>query len=273
MSTQMAAWDEFVTRARSQNDTSHEEHKAGLLQLQLQVVQNQTDLTSALSERQTAIKTFHEDETHHAAEYSEQLGDFDRHIRSGLDALAEDVNEAMPQDYVPTGETPQKRTWTYPSELPATAAHESIIARRRGLPDPTIESTARTPGRSPKKGSPRKSPNKSSPIKTKVYADKTEKIQIKDLNLTEPLNMKSLKEVDINVAGNVGKALEREAHTISFSKSIGTGQPPLKRHATAGDARVRGLRSKAAPVTPGVENLSQSVGPGVGRRLRSSPPE
>jgi kinesin family member 11 len=271
----MAAWDEFVTRARSQNDESHEEHKAGLLQLQLQVVQTQNDLTSALSDRQAALKTFHEDEARNVAEYFEQLGDFDRHIRSGLDALAEDVNEAMPKEYVPTGETPQKRNWSYPSELPATAAHESIIARRRGLPDPNAESSARTP-RSPRKGSPRKleSPNKNkgSPVKTKVYADnaKTEKVMIKDLNLTEPF--KSLKEVDINITGNMARGTEREAHTISFSKSIGSGQPPLKRHATADGRSSRSVRSK--PVTPGVENLSQSVGVGgVGRRLRSSPPE
>jgi kinesin family member 11 len=272
----MAAWDEFVTRARSQNDESHEEHKAGLLQLQLQVVQNQNDLTSVLEERQAAIKNFQDEEARNVADYFEQLGDFDRHIRSDLDALVEDVNEAMPKEYVPTGETPQKRNWSYPSELPATVAHESIIARRRGLPDPTLESTARTPGRSPKKGSPRKSPNKTlgSPVKTKVYADtKTEKVLIKDLNLTEPL--KSLKEVDINITSNVGMARpDREAHTISFSKSIGsgTGQPPLKRHATADGRSSRSVRSK--PVTPGVENLSQSVGvEGVGRRLRSSPPE
>lgn len=264
----MAAWDEFVTRARSQNDSSHEEHKAGLLQMQLQMVQTQTDLTKALVERQASIKSFHDDEQTHASQQAEHVADFDRHVRAGLEAMADDVNEAMPQDYMPTGETPQKRNWQYPTDLPATANHESIIARRRGLPESTAESTARTPGKSPRKNvSPRKSPNKPpSPMKGKVYTDRGDRGQAHTINLTEPL--KSLKEVDINVASRA----VHEAHTISFSKSVGTGQPPLKRHATAGDGRVvKQLRSKALPVTPGVENLSQSVG--AGRRLRSSPTE
>ena len=268
MATQMSALDEFVTRARSQNDTGHNEHLAGLLQLQLQMAQMQTDLVSSIEKRQASIKNFDEEEQSHCMENSEAISGLDKNVRSALEVLSTDLGVSAPKDYVVTGETPQKREWRYPTELPQTAAHESIIARRRGLPDPTIQaktpSTARTPGRSPRKQtSPRKaSPTKpTSPSKAKIYVDRS---HAHTVNLTEPL--RELKEVDINVV----PPPRQDAHTISFSKSVGSGQqPPLKRHATAtGAGESKKLRPRAA-VTPGSENLSQSMG--VGRRLRSSP--
>ena len=272
MANQMSALDEFVTRARSQNDAGHDDHLAGLLQLQLQTGQIHTELGQAIEERKSGLKTFDESEHSHRSEQTEAVSDLDRHVRSALEALSAEFGDSGPKDYVPTGQTPQKRDWQYPTELPQTAAHESIIARRRGLPDPTVQaktpSSARTPARSPRKQtSPRKaSPSKpTSPTKGKVYTDTTERSQAHTISLTEPL--KGLKEVDINVVPQP----KPEAHTISFSKSVGSGQqPPLKRHATAmgsGDIR-KPTRAKAA-VTPGAENLSQSIG--AGRKLRSSP--
>ncbi|KAI9873680.1 MAG: kinesin motor protein cin8, partial [Watsoniomyces obsoletus] len=190
----------------------------------------QTELTKAMDDRQTSVKAFDEAEQAQSTEQSESISDFAGHVRGGLEALAADISDSSPQDYVPTGDTPQKRGWQYPRELPQTAAHESIVARRRCLPDPTIEaktpSTARTPGRSPKKHtSPRKaSPSKAtSPAKARIYTDKMMESQAHTVNLTEPL--KGLKEVDINVVAPP----RHDAHAISFSKSMGSGpQPPLK---------------------------------------------
>ena len=269
VATQMSALDEFVTKARSQNDDGHNEHLAGLLQLQSQMAQVQTDLTHAVEQRQRSLKVFGESEQSHSTEQLDLVANLDQHVRSALESLSKDFDHSGPKDYVPTGETPQKREWQYPTDLPQTAAHDSIIARRRGLPDPTIQtrtpSTARTPGRSPKKHtSPRKaSPSKpTSPTKGKVYTDIADQHQSQTINVTEML--KGLKEVDINV-------VPQPSQTIDFSKSVGSGQPPpLKRHATAmgsGDAR-RAAKSRAT-ATPGVENQSQGVGPG--RKLRSSP--
>jgi hypothetical protein len=128
-----------------------------------------------------------------------------------------------------------------------------------------------------------------------------------------------LKEIDINLIGRPpssssapqalahgavsdGKGNERERPVLlDFSKSLGagTGQPPLKRHATTNAvvesklptaARKLGRAKSTVARTgmgigmsmsmgAGVENFSQSIGPagggggGGGRRLRSSPPE
>ncbi len=266
----MSALDEFVTKARSHNDDGHNKHLAGLLELQLQLAQMQTDLVETIGERQTKLKTFNHSEQFHSTELSGSISELDQHVRSSLDALSTDLRETRPKDYVSTGETPQRKEWQYPRVLPQTAAHESIVAARRGLPDPTVQaktpSTARTPGWSPKKQtSPRKaSPSKqTSPTKAKVYTDVADQFHSHTISVKETLN--ELKEVDINVVPR------QEAHSISFSKSIGSGHPPpLKRHATAmgsGDAR-KTTRLKGT-VPHGLENMGQTTN--TGRKLRSSP--
>jgi kinesin family member 11 len=274
MSQQMSALDEFVTRARTQNDKSHHDHISGVLQFQLEVAQLQSEIADTIQQRDTDLQVLHNDANASTAEITECTDGFGAEATEALQTLHVQVDDSSMQDYVATGETPQKRDWTYPTDLPSTATHEAIIARMRGLPESAVDlSTARTPGQSPRKrASPRKSPTKTrSPKKAKVFTD-NESAKLLD-NMTEPI--KGLREIDMNVvAGSNG--LGGESHTISFSKSI-SGQPPLKRHATtaaivgAGDRSQGKLtRSKAAAVGGiGPENFSQSLG--TGRRLRNSP--
>ncbi len=282
MATQMSALDHFVTRARAQNDDMLEEHIGGLLQLSLQVAQLQTEASQTIDEHDTSLQNFQENANGANAELGSIVADLASNVTASVTSWKAGMEEGILRDYIPTGETPQKRDWTYPTQLPETGNHQSIIARMRGLPDPTIESktpsTSRTPGRSPRKQtSPRKgSPSKAaSPTKTKVFSDeKTQTITIPlkapTENLTEPL--KGLKEIDINVIPRPASAAG-EIHMgteLGFSKSVGSGQPPLKRHATAGgESRVP--TKTRTPRMRGVENLSQSIGPGAGRRLRNSP--
>lgn len=276
MSHQMSALDEFVNRARMQNDKSHDDHIGGLLQFQLEVAQLQTEVADTIQQRDTDLQVLHNDTESTTADLTGCMETFGAEAKEALQTIHAQVDENSMQDYVSTGETPQKKDWTYPTELPSTANHETIIARMRGLPDPATEtSTSRTPARSPRKhGSPRKSPTKTrSPMKGKVYTDVEVARPME--NMTEPI--KGLREIDMNVVSG-SNGLGGNSHTVSFSKST-SGQPPLKRHATAaafgvGSERIPGklTRSKAAAAGgTGVENLSQSVGVGSGRRLRNSP--
>jgi kinesin family member 11 len=278
MSTQMAALDEFVTRARTQNDESHNDHLEGLTQFQSEVLQLQGEVAENLEQRANDLQVLANEHSSSNAELLECTNAFGAEAKEALQSIRTQIDEHSMRDYEPTGETPQKKNWSLPSDLPSTANHQSIIARMRGLPDPGLDSTSRTPARSPKKqGSPRKSPTKSrSPKKGKVYADKMGIRPLMLDNMTEPI--KGLKEVDMNVVAGAN-GLGDGSHTVSFSKSISSGQPPLKRHATATavtgeNVRLGGkvTRSKAAAAGGlTVEYLSQSVGPGTGRRLRNSP--
>lgn len=238
------------------------------------------------------------------------LGFLEEQTRPVLQELRAGVTTSTMMEYSPTGQTPQKREWNYPTDLPRTENQESIIAKRRGLPDPALSSktpsTARTPGRSPwKQMSPRKghgSPSKlPSPKKTKIFTDvevpptsqPCEPPPKPTTTTTVPVEQakSGLKEIDINVAGRPTASIsasteERERPVLlDFSKSLGSaaGPPPLKRHATTNavvesklPTKLGRNRSTVAGIgmgvsAVGVESFSQSVG--GGRRLRSSPPE
>ena len=220
MTVQMSALDEFVTRARTQNEQSHRDNLEGMQQYQAEVAQLETEVARQMELRNNDLETFQTDASADAKEVAETADNFTTEVQEALQTVRENVQDTPMQDYQPTGQTPQKREWSYPTDLPATASRSTIIARSRGLPDP-VES--KTPGRSPNKKSARKSPAKPrSPTKGKVYTDGDLTKALLLENMTEPIG---LKEIDMNVVAG------SESQTISFgSKSIGPGgHPPLKR--------------------------------------------
>jgi kinesin family member 11 len=304
--TQMAALDEFVARARSQNEDWHIGRTEKLDEALLKAQKDLAGLKEHTTQSAAATQQLAQQREQDKLELEQLTASLEQDIRQPLQDLTAELEKNRLAEYVSTGQTPQKRDWKYPSQLPRTEDHGVIIARARGLSEPTVvagktPSTAKTPGRSPRKqASPRKAPvspsKQSSPSKTKVFADR-ERTQSAapptSITTTISLNdVKSgLKEIDINVLANsVRPPLTSSSSSVGdekpilldFSKSVGSGsqQPPLKRHATANavlDSKLPTTRSRAARSTVagiGVENFSQSVGPmGGGRRLRSSPPE
>jgi kinesin family member 11 len=304
---QMAALDEFVTRARSQNEGHHSTRTDKLDDALSGAQKRLTELKQHTTQSATATQQLAQQREQDRVALEQLTGSLERDIRQPLQDLSTELEKDGLVEYVSTGQTPRKRDWSYPSHLPRTDDHGVIIARARGLLEPTVvasttPSTLRTPGRSPRKqGSPRKAPlspsKQPSPSKTKVFADveSTQSAAPTTLSITTtiPLNdaKSSLKEIDINVLANSARPPLASSSSFSgddksvlldFSKSVGSGsqQPPLKRHATANavvDSKLPATRSRAGRSTVtglGVENFSQSVGPlGGGRRLRSSPPE
>ncbi|RMD44303.1 hypothetical protein DV735_g919, partial [Chaetothyriales sp. CBS 134920] len=147
MATQMSALDGFVTRARAHNNRMREDHKSGFLQLSLQAAQLQAAVSESLDGRQSGLDQVEEEAQATHDEVEAAAAAMVHTIPELLASLREGVDEM--QDYIPTGQTPQKRDWTYPLRLPETARHESIIARRRGLPDPTITTKSPSKARTP----------------------------------------------------------------------------------------------------------------------------
>jgi kinesin family protein 11 len=313
MATQMAALDQFVTRARSQNDQHHTEHVQSLETMSSSVNETFAQLQQGFTTTATSNEEFKADLNVHTSAVAASLTNLDEEIRQPLTNLTSTIQSSLLSEYISTGETPQKREWDIPSTLPQTEPHERLIARLRGLPDPTLAETpssARTPGRSPRKGwgmtSPRKghqgtpskfsspskrtSPVKNSPTKGKIYTDGAHAASQPILSR----NDSGLREIDVNVvprpvagAGSMDVAEKiplgtGHAHPVHiFSKSVNSGQPPLKRHATEMGTVVRvplkgeGGRSKIKennPLSQSVGARSGSVGRVSGRRLRSSPP-
>ena len=282
MANQMEALDEFVTRARSQNDQHHDVHVETLKILTADVEQsydavgeNNDSTTSRITECGKSFKI-------RSDEMKQSIEPLEETVRQPLSALRSDV-QAMPiADYVPTGETPQKREYAYPTTLPRTQPHDGLLE--------AVTKEARSFRTSPSK-SPTKlasSPSKlSSPSKTRVYNDA---LGTEQGSTGHPVaNMDGgLKEININIAATSASRpvsvdnAELTSITSAFSKSVGGGPPPLKRHATVdGNSRLpqklaktkSAGNHKAIAEGTGRENnpLAQSVGSGGGRRLRSSP--
>ncbi len=286
MAVQMAALDEFVTRARSQNDRHHDTHVESLKRLSSNVHQTLTNLGQSLDSTSTTLSTLGTDTSTKTSDLVSSFEPFAQSVRQPLTELQSNLQAAPLAEYVHTGETPQKKDWTYPTNLPRTEDHDSMIARLRGLPDPKQQSTARTPGRSPRKmASPRKqikSPSKlPSPSKVKVHTD----VQNSSENVhSHPATSGGLggglKEINMNVQATA-RPFSADGMVSEFSKSVGAGQqPPLKRHATEvqGSRLPTKLGGGKGRENASVNAFSQSVGAGgngsglgSGRRLRSSP--
>ena len=278
MALQMAALDEFVTRAREKNGRHHDSQCKSLKDLSANARKTFTKLDDTLQEASARIHN------HSAAcrgDISSLKASFSPFTKSLLNPLA-DLKGSLESnpliDYVATGETPQKKDWKYPTNLPRTESHEFLLTQPRDLPD-TKPAEARSPRKfsSPRKMvSPRKgfsSPSKlPSPTKTIIFQDDAASggqvvLPVQRLNDPTEESKGGLKEIDINVLAQPSSADDTHGHPqTSFSKSgCNMQQPPLKRHATAESRLPRKGRENSV--------LGQSVGPGfgMGRRLRSSP--
>jgi len=299
MATQMAALDEFVTRARSENDRHHDQRVQSLGDMSSGVQEAFALLGQDIQTRHTNFVTFTSQHQADASGLVEAVCAFEQEVRAPLRELKNETSRSVLAEYVPTGETPLKREWKFPTTLPRTENHESMVARLRGQPDPALgsktPSSARTPARSPRKhASPKKtvSPSKlSSPTKAKIYTDAVDEphsqppsaLTHAEASVNQGEAAKTgLKEIDINLVlpRPAPSTEEKELAVIDFARSVGSGlPPPLKRHATAnavaGESKLRmkSRRAKSTIIDAGVENLSQGMGVGVGRRLRSSPRE
>jgi kinesin family protein 11 len=255
MATQMQALDDFVTRARSQNETYYTKHVASVQGLTSTIRSSFSATTTTLQTASSRIKSFSEQSMSDTANMIASMPTLETEIAQPLSSLREELSEAPLIEYRPTGETPQKVQYHYPNKLPRTAPRaqllNSLMHSISDLPD--------VPEAPP------------SPSKSLVYNDTAAD------DTTAPITRPStadggLREVHINIsAGNTARISDpsctykaAEAEILSLSSSL-MGPPPMKRVGTDGGAsrvpRGRGARAE------GRENELR-IG---GRRLRSSP--
>jgi kinesin family protein 11 len=255
MATQMQALDEFVTRARSQNESHHTSHLKSLRGLSSSVQQAYTQTQDRLRSSNERIQAFDVAMDEESQTLQDSLLPLDEDLRHPLSDLRDHVLQQPLTEYISTGETPQKTQYTYPTSLPQTASHEQLLADRMS----SSRSTTSAGG----------SEILISPSKSIVYADAPDD----DLATTRPSTVEGgLREIHVNVNAGMPRGLgdstnvKPELETISLSSSL-MGPPPLKRHATMDSKLPRGGRAGVVR-SEGREN----VPPSGGRRLRSSPP-
>jgi len=146
MATQMKALDDFVTRARAQNADHHDRHTKSLHNLSTTVKSSFNNIGTHFTSSYDRIRDLGDEMSTQTTSFQKTLVPFDEHLREPLASLRANIESTELQEYHPTGDTPQKIQYTYPTDLPRTEAHENLLATMRG---PSVESQLHSPSKIP----------------------------------------------------------------------------------------------------------------------------
>ena len=268
MAVQMQALDDFVTRARSQNESHHTSHVQSLRGLGSSVKESYSSFGNHLVSSQDHVRQIDASMTDHCSILQASLSPLTTNLRQPLSDLRTGISATHLTEYAPTGVTPRKVQYQYPTTLPRTESHDRLLT------NPSHNCAGTLLSELPD-GPP-------SPTKSLIYNDAPDD----EVALVRPVSAdgalrpphRGLQEVSMNIH----TALSRNSDPLSLSTSIKPeidnfssslmGPPPLKRHATMDSKLPTGLRGVkgGALRAEGRENLIPMTGGGGGRRLRSS---
>ena len=254
MATQMQALDDFVTRARSQNERHHSRHITSLQGLASNVHQSYSSIGGHFVSTYDRVREIGADISTQSTALSASLPPLGSTIQQPLADLRDGISTAPLKEYVSTGETPRKTQYQYPTTLPRTEPHEKIL----GKAAPS----------SPRHTNSIQSPNKS-PSKSIVYTDAPAMNGIPSPSPSREPNPASLREISLNVGASLKRDHQGPATATAIksdAETMGMGPPPLKRQATESK-----LPQKFGGGRAGMVKLEGRENMGAGRRLRSSP--
>lgn len=296
MDSQLVALDEILARVRAQNKEHHVAHAHTLSQLAGGVQESYKNIGTHFDTSFARVKTLDQEMAERAGAIRGTLPDLAAKgdIRQALGLLRSDMAASQIAEYVATGQTPAKMQYSYPTTLPRTEAHETLLRRMRDIPEELA-----SPAKSPSKRSPwklaRSSPAKppASPSKTAIFTDSPPTLSLPHQPASAPTSRPqtascnpSLRELDANVALSGFSTAAGTGHLTVGAEGVESSKVPvplLKRQNTnpleraQSDSKLPMKRSMRATVVgaegrenvpPGGVNLAASVGPG-GRRLRS----
>ena len=265
MAVQMQALDDFVTRARSQNESHHASHVQSLLDLGISVRESYSRVGNHLASSHDRVRQLDTSMTDHCFNLQASLSPLATTLCQPLSALRTGISATQLTEYASTGETPEKVQYHYSTTLPRTGSHDRLLAN---------------PGNSHASALFSELPDgPPSPTKSLIYNDAPDdevalvRPASADGDLRPPL--RGLQEV----SRNIHTAFSRNSDPLSLSTSIKPeadafssslmGPPPLKRLATMDSklpASLRGVKGGAVRAE-GRENQIPMAGR---RRLRSS---
>ncbi|CCU81857.1 Kinesin-related motor protein [Blumeria hordei DH14] len=125
---QMYALGDFVTRARSMNKEHHDYHVNSLQDLANNVQTSNSSVNGHMIssyERSRDMVLALTEQTFLAQQCLEPL---DSSVNKPLSQLRKTINSLQLRQYQPTGQTPQKTHYDYPTKLPRTDDYKSLLA-------------------------------------------------------------------------------------------------------------------------------------------------
>ncbi|KAL8686427.1 MAG: hypothetical protein Q9218_007115, partial [Villophora microphyllina] len=127
MATQMQVLDDFVTRARSQNEQHHSTHVSSLQNLASTVNQSYSSIGDHFVSTYDRVKDIGGSVSEQSEALQNTLPPLTEQIQKPLADLRFAISSAPLKEYIPTGETPQKQQYRFPTTLPKTEAHEKLL--------------------------------------------------------------------------------------------------------------------------------------------------
>ncbi|KAK6070419.1 kinesin related protein 2 [Seiridium cupressi] len=259
---QMTSLDDFVTRARSQNGAHHDQYVGSFHELSGNVEDSYSNIDSHFKEtfsRVQALESAMEAATETVVDALEPLGE---NVCQPLSDLREEIAATKLQEYQPTGSTPQKVAYEYPTDLPQTKSHSALINELHGTSSPSKASCS---GGIFADADPMLSENRS-PSRP-LSSD-----SLSTLSSRQPLSM-SLREVHPNVNLTTTSVFDPQATVANtmhgFSASVGPGTldaaalendntlPLFKKSKTT--RTKTGIKAGSAPPAEGRENMPPSL--------------
>lgn len=225
VSQQLTALDDFVAKARSHNGRFHEAHLGSLNTMSENVKGSYSALDEKLGGFGEHIDQLREDAAMHTDSLEQTTAPLHKDIRQPLLDLRSAIRNRPMKEYIPTGVTPQKRRYEYPSSLPRTEAHDGLRSRHRTSKQFRALPFSEDP-------SPLPSSPLASPPKQFVYNDATEAGAQASPSANTKVSNAGLKEAE----GDAAKSTEKEAEASPRIPSPREAtakeepeQPPLKR--------------------------------------------
>ncbi|KAI1204778.1 kinesin-domain-containing protein [Annulohypoxylon truncatum] len=129
---QMTSLDDFVTRARSHNAVHHSSHSSSVTSLSKTVEGSYANIGDHFKNTCSRVQNLGSDMDTDVADVEGSLESLPETICRPLSTLREDINDTNLQEYQSTGNTPQKKAYEYPTELPQTEPHEELIRKLNG---------------------------------------------------------------------------------------------------------------------------------------------
>ncbi|KAL8708591.1 MAG: hypothetical protein Q9220_006527 [cf. Caloplaca sp. 1 TL-2023] len=277
MATQMQALDDFVTRARSQNERHHSSHVSSLQTLASTVKESYSSIGDHFISTMDRVRDMGAGIAAQSQTLQDTLPPLVENIQQPLSNLRSAITNAPLKEYTPTGETPRKTQYRFPTTLPRTEPHDKILAR--------FSHNTSTAGTTLTLSPP-------SPTKSIIYTDTpvdppTVPSEDRPQSLLRPPTATGLREIDMNISSNIpsrqSELLGNKPDMLSkheFNTSM--GPPPLKRQATMQDSKLPMKLSGASGMggagaggggkgQGGLGRMEGRENLGAGRRLRSSP--
>lgn len=151
LEVQMTDLDDFVTRARSENAEHHARHTESMAQLSNTAGTSFSNISSHYKDTFSRVQNLGADMESKVGQLQEDLGPLDDGLCQPLSKLRQDIATTDLREYEPTGETPEKVQYQYPTQLPRTASYDALIA---GMRDGHDTQTPSRPTTSPFKRTP-----------------------------------------------------------------------------------------------------------------------